>query len=322
MGRAGTVRSGIVAGMRPDLGRRLHRTVPLVLPAALLAGSLPAVPAAAAAAPICHSRAHPYIAKKLSGDILTTLRARRSYAAISVYDRKRHITCQWRQRRHFDSASIVKVTILAAYLRKTHGELSKADHSLAWKMITRSDNNAATALWNKTGRAAMVRFLRAAGMTATHLDPAGHWGLTQVTAGNELKLLKLLTHDNKVVSHHSRTYVLSLMRRVVKSQRWGTPAGTPAHVTVHVKNGWLPRATHGWRIHSLGTFAGSGHNYMMAVLTQDNPSMSYGVGTVERAARVVHRDLNPGQKPSIKLTRPAPSWGTSDGSAPFQVRVG
>lgn len=305
--------------MGTNIDRRL---VPLMLPAVLLAGGLPASPAAAAAARICHSAAHPYIAKKLSGDILSTLRARRSYAAISVYDRKKNLTCQWRQRRHFDSASIVKVTILAAYLRKTHGKLSKADHALAWKMITRSDNNAATALWNKTGRAAIVGFLRAAGMTATTLDPAGHWGLTQVTAGNELKLLKLLTHDNKVVSHHDRTYVLSLMRRVVSAQRWGTPAGTPAHVTVHVKNGWLPRATHGWRIHSLGTFAGSGHDYMMAVLSQDNGSMSYGVTTVERVARVVHRDLNPGQEPVVHQSKPVPGWGTPDGSAPFQVRIG
>jgi hypothetical protein len=41
---------------------------------------------------------------------------------------------------------------------------------------------------------------------------------------------------------------------------------------------------------------------------------------VERAARIVHRDLNPGQKSSIKLSKPAPSWGISDKSAPFLVK--
>lgn len=313
--------------MGRNTDRRLRRGLPLVLPAVLVAGVVPAgaadaqAPVAArAAVRICHSSAHPNIARKLSGDIVKALKGRKSYAAIAVYDRKKKITCQWRQKKHFDSASIVKVTILSAYLRKKHGKLSKNDRALAWKMITKSDNDAATALWNKTGRASIKGFLHAAGMGSTTLDPAGHWGLTQVTANNELKLLGLVTRDNKVIGHNSRKYVLYLMKHVTKSQRWGTPAGTPKHVTVHVKNGWLSRSTHGWRIHSLGTFNGSGHDYMMAILSHNNPSMAYGVSTVERAARVVHRDLNPGEKISIKQSKPAPDWGISDKSAPFQVR--
>jgi len=313
--------------MGRNTDRRLSRAVPLILPAVLVAGTAPAAaagaqaPAAArAAVRICHSTTHPGIAKKLSADIVKSLKGRKSYAAIAVYDRKKKLTCQWRQKRHFDSASIMKVTILSAFLRKHGGKITKSQRALAWKMITRSDNDAATALWNKTGRTSMRRFLRAAGMSATTLDPAGHWGLTRVTANNELKLLGLLTRDNSVIGPKSRRYVLYLMNHVIKSQRWGTPAGTPKHVTVHVKNGWLPRSTHGWRIHSLGTFNGSGHDYTMAILSHDNPSMSYGVTTVERAARVVHRDLNPGQQTAINLSEPAPTWGISDKSAPFQVR--
>jgi len=33
---------------------------------------------------------------------------------------------------------------------------------------------------------------------------------------------------------------------------------------------------------------------MIAVLTYNNPTMSYGVTTIERVAEVVHRDLNAG----------------------------
>ncbi|MYW49819.1 hypothetical protein GT346_42595, partial [Streptomyces sp. SID161] len=64
-------------------------------------------------------------------------------------------------------------------------------------------------------------------------------------------------------------------------------------VAVHVKNGWLQRSTHGWRVHSLGTFNGAGHDYMISVLTQDNSTMGYGVTTIQNVAKAIHKDLVP-----------------------------
>jgi hypothetical protein len=81
------------------------------------------------------------------------------------------------------------------------------------------------------------------------------------------------------------------MNQVIAGQRWGTPYGAPSTVTVHVKNGWLQRSTHGWRVHSLGTFNGGGHDYMMSVLTQDNSTMSYGITTIQGVAKAIHKDL-------------------------------
>jgi hypothetical protein len=110
--------------------------------------------------------------------------------------------------------------------------------------------------------------------------------------------------------------VLSLMHRVVPSQRWGTPAGRPEGITWHVKNGWLPRHDRYWRVHSIGAFRGRGQNYMIVVLTRDTPSMAYGVRTVERVARTVHRTLNPDARSSIAERTPARILETSDGSVP------
>jgi hypothetical protein len=84
------------------------------------------------------------------------------------------------------------------------------------------------------------------------------------------------------------------MARVIPSQRGGVPAGAPTRLTAHVKNGWLPLAPYGWRINSIGGFTGHGGGYSIVVLTQDNPSMAYGIATVEAIARTVNRDLNPG----------------------------
>lgn len=74
----------------------------------------------------------------------------------------------------------------------------------------------------------------------------------------------------------------------------GHPFGAPATVQVHVKNGWLPRATHGWRVHSLGIFTSTDKDYRMAVLSQDNATEEYGIDTIQALASVVHRDLNGG----------------------------
>ena len=70
-------------------------------------------------------------------------------------------------------------------------------------------------------------------------------------------------------------------------------AGTPSGVTWHVKNGWLPDGDDNeWHINSIGAFSGNGRNYMIAVLTDDNPSEQYGIDTIENVARPVNRDIN------------------------------
>ena len=106
------------------------------------------------------------------------------------------------------------------------------------------------------------------------------------------------------------------MATVIPAQRWGVPAGAPTSVTVHVKNGWLPRATHGWRIHSIGAFTRPKGWYTSVVLTQDNPTMAYGVTTIEAIARAVNHDLNPTAKAVVPPSAASPSWGTPDEQLP------
>jgi hypothetical protein len=269
--------------------------------AAIATGGAPA----AAATSICTApAAHASLAARLSRDIRAAMAGRTDTIAVTVDDRRTGVVCRWDEGHRFDSASVVKATILAALLRwhqETRRPLTANEKSLATAMITQSDNNAASALWAEVGHARLRHFLNLARMTETILGPSGYWGLTQITARDELTLLRLLTGANSVLSNASRSYELGLMARVIPSQRWGTPAGAPSAVTVHVKNGWLPRATRGWRIHSIGAFTGHGRDYMIAVLTDDNPTMTYGVDTIERIAEVIHRDLNAGLPKSARL---------------------
>jgi len=266
--------------------------------AGAVTGAIVTTSAATAATGICTApAARAALAAKLSRDITSALSGRGDYVAVRVEDRRTGAECRLNEGHRFDSASVVKVTILAALLRwhqETGKPLTSTEKSLATRMIEVSDNNAASALWNELGHTRLQHFLNLARMTETILGPDGYWGLTQISARDELQQLRLLTAANTVLSSSSRSYELGLMAHVTASQRWGVPAGAPSGVTVCVKNGWLPRATHGWRVHSIGAFQGRGRDYMIAVLTYNNPTMSYGVTTIERVAEVVHRDLNAG----------------------------
>lgn len=269
--------------------------------AAILLGWIPAVllasPANAATSSVsCRSPSHHALAARLDRDIGRALRGRVSTVAVGVDDPGRGLQCWLNSSAHFDSASVVKVTILGALLRKAqeqHRYLTGAEAAQAREMITESDNDAASDLWADVGRPDLQHFLNLAHMTRTYLGPGPYWGLTQITAHDEVLLLRLLMHQNRVLDTRSRNYVLGLMARVIPSQRWGVPAGAPSRLTVHVKNGWLPLYPHGWRIHSVGVFTGRGGGYSIVVLTQDNPTMWYGIDTIQAIAKVINRDLNP-----------------------------
>ncbi len=280
-----------------------------LLPAAMMS-LVPASPAAAAGPSLCASSSHAALAGRISRGIEAARRGRESFVAVEVDDPGAGVVCRLDSGSHFDSASVVKVTILGALLRDAqaaHRSLTPRERSLAWAMITRSDNGAASVLWDEDRRSRLERFLDAAGMTHTVLGPGGAWGLTRITAADETRLLWLLLQPNRVLGTSSRDYALALMADVTPAQRWGVPAGAPKSLVVHVKNGWLPLAPYEWRINSLGGFTGHGERYSIVVLTQDNPTMSYGVTTVERIAEAVNRDLNPGataRVPATTIPRP------------------
>ncbi|MGW1891534.1 serine hydrolase [Streptomyces sp. NPDC002004] len=269
-----------------------------------------AVPAAAAPAQVSCTSGTAGLAAKLQKDITAALANRRGTVAVGLYDRSTSTRCTLRSTSAYDSASVVKVTVLATLLwdaKKHNRYLTDRETNLATAMITQSDNDATSALWRQLGTTKVKGFLAAAGMTQTVPGTGGYWGLTQITVRDEQKLLELVTGKNTVLSDNARAYILKLMGKVVSSQRWGTPAGAPSTVAVHVKNGWLQRATHGWRVHSLGTFNGAGHDYMISVLTQDNSTMDYGVDTIQAVSRAIHKDLVPTTPTGAAVRRYVPT---------------
>ena len=307
-----------------------------VLAAALATALLTPVPAAAADAgrlqgtgtgtrtgrALCSADRDRTLAARMSQDIRAALANRAGTVSIAVYDTRTGVVCRLANHRRYDAASIAKVLMMEATLRRAQSwrrGLTAWERAKIRPMITRSDNEAARRLWADLGRACLNRLLRRAGTTRTTPGSRGYWGLTATTAADQLRLLRALADDRRgVLGPRSRAYGLRQMAAVRRDQRWGVPAGMPRGIRAHLKNGWLPRARHGWRVHSIGTFTGDGRSYRMAILTHDNPSMAYGVRTVERVAQAVHRNLNKGRAIGQDFTPESEISEVPDGSAPAE----
>jgi hypothetical protein len=187
----------------------------------------------------------------------------------------------------FDTASIVKVDILASLLLGAQDDgrsLTAQEKSYATSMIENSSNASATALWNAIGGAdGLDAANKRLGVTGTTGGEGPRWGLTQTTAAGQLALLKAVFGSDSVLDASSRAYIKGLMGQVEADQQWGVSA---AGGSWELKNGWLPRSTTGlWDINSIGQVTAGGRSYLLAVLSGGNASQKAGITLVEAAAR-------------------------------------
>ncbi|MFF3494124.1 serine hydrolase [Streptomyces sp. NPDC002795] len=191
----------------------------------------------------------------------------------------------------YDTASIVKVDMLAALLLRAQDEgrtPTARERAYATAMIESSDNDATTALWNQLGRAeGLDAANERLGLTRTSGGDGPLWGLTQTTAADQLALLKQVFgvgDDALALSGESRTYVQGLMRNVVSDQAWGVSAAGDGGAAL--KNGWLPRSTTGlWVVNSVGQVTVDGRRYLVAVVSNGSVTKAAGVALVEDVAK-------------------------------------
>ncbi|MEV4031906.1 serine hydrolase [Streptomyces umbrinus] len=193
----------------------------------------------------------------------------------------------------FDTASIVKVDILASLLLRAQDAgrgLTAQEKTYAAAMIRNSDNASATSLWTAIGqadglRAANERF----GLRDTEGGDGALWGLTQTTAADQLTLLRQVFGEKSELSEGSRAYLAGLMGEIAVGQDWGVSAAASGVGASEfaLKNGWLPRSATGlWDINSVGRVGvDGGREYLVAVLSDGNSSKEKGVSVVEAVAK-------------------------------------
>ncbi len=86
--------------------------------------------------PLCAAPSRPVLAARMSAQIAVALRGRSSTVGLAVSAPAAGLSCAFQASRHFDSASVVKATILAALLYARGGDLSDDEENEADSMIT------------------------------------------------------------------------------------------------------------------------------------------------------------------------------------------
>ncbi|WP_156365811.1 serine hydrolase [Nocardiopsis sp. NRRL B-16309] len=271
--------------------------------------------------PVCRSVLHPEAAAAISAAVADVRAERDTDFGFGVSAFDGDLTCGHQADQGYDAASVGKVIVLGTLLWHAQEEgraLTEREDELATAMITVSDNDATIELRNELGRARMQDFLDAAGMPNTVLHPENYTGLMKINAAEELRLLGLVTEENDVLCAESRAYARELMGDVTDEQRWGVPAGAPEGAETINKNGWLPYdGTDIWRVNSIGAVDGtSAGPYRMAILTDGNAGMAYGVETIELLSAAVHEALHADEPTALRSPLPgSPELPlTSDGS--------
>ena len=181
---------------------------------------------------------------------------------------------------HFESASVVKVMLMVAYLRRARNR-GLDDHD---RNLLAPDDQALgqrprkSTIYLDVGPGALKKLARDAGMKGFSTGPT--WGSSRIAPGSQARFLYEL--ERYIPDRHA-DYALRLMADIVDRQRWGIPPAVPNGWRIHFKGGWAPEAA-GWKINQVALITNGERRLSLAVLTRGNPSAGYGHGTVKGVA--------------------------------------
>ncbi|GAA1583464.1 transglycosylase domain-containing protein [Actinoplanes couchii] len=148
--------------------------------------------------------------------------------SVSFVDRKTGQRYDYRGDREFETASVVKLQMLAALMLKAQDEdrdLTKAEQRQVRKMIVASDNDAAVKVYARVGGASGLRQkLKRLGIDDT--DPNTRFGFTTTTANDQIRTIEALTKAGGPLSQDAKGYILGLMSQVNADQTWGVSAAS------------------------------------------------------------------------------------------------
>ncbi len=213
------------------------------------------------------------------------LRGRSGRTAFAVVDsegRMSGLHVHWT----FVSASVVKAMLLVAYLRRLdqrgqHHVDSYSD-SFLYPMINVSDNSAATTTWSIVGDGGLYAVAHAAGMTDFSIS--GIWANAQISAADQAKFFFEM---DSLLPREFVGYARNLLSTIAGYESWGIPTVTrPRGYRVFFKGGWRGTGL-GQLVHQVARLEGHRRTFSIAILTDGDPSMGYGIDTIQGVTRTL-----------------------------------
>ena len=180
----------------------------------------------------------------------------------------------------FVSASVVKAMLLVAYLRRLDSQgqhyVDGMSNSFLYPMINVSDNSAATQTWSIVGDSGLYGVARIAGMTDFSI--VGIWANAQISAADQARFFFRM---DSLIPREFVGYARYLLSTIAGYESWGIPAVARGRgYAVFFKGGWRGTGL-GQLVHQSARLEGHGRRFAMSVLTDGDPSMGYGIDTIQ-----------------------------------------
>jgi hypothetical protein len=213
------------------------------------------------------------------------LRGRAGRTAFAVVDSEGRLSgvhVHWT----FVTASVVKAMLLVAYLRQLDARgqhyVDSYSDSILFPMINVSDNSAASAVYGHVGDGGLYALAARAGMT--DFNVYGSWGNAQLSAADQARYFFEM---DSLIPREFVGYARRLLSTIVGYESWGIPAvARPHRYAVFFKGGWRGTAL-GQLVHQVARLERPDHSFAMAVMTDGDPSMGYGIDTIQGLTNVL-----------------------------------
>jgi len=217
----------------------------------------------------------PYPSQAAIASAVRYLDARAGRTSLAVLDNRGRLSGT-RMRSHFQSASVVKVMFLTAFLQRLAADrrgISALDRSLLYPMIHESNNDAASAVLDRVGAAAVARVAREAGMQ-DYTPGVGWWAYTQTSAADQARFFIAI---ERLIPRRFWAYARGLMAGIEPEQSWGVPEVARPQWQVFFKTGALPSEG---LFNETARLERGGTTFTVSVFSTGDPSQAYGEETM------------------------------------------
>lgn len=219
------------------------------------------------------------------------LASRGGHTAIAVVDTEGRMHGV-RTNDQFITGSVVKAMLLVAYVRRLDAmgqhSVDSSSNNILYPMIHVSDNDAATQCWDIVGNAGLYAVAHAAGMTHFSVDTSASWG-------SEWGAALLTAHDqarfffemDSLIPREFVGYARNLLSHIAGYESWGIPTiARPLGYDVFFKAGWRP-SPDTFLVHQIARLEKDGHRFSVAIMTDGDPDMGYGIDTIQGTTRAL-----------------------------------